>query len=201
VHIGDSTSEGMVEASYLPDPSQRLDAQYARVGVTTSHIEISGGTSVLETVDPGQANAHKVAQQLVAGGYNGCWVLALGTNDTADVAVGSVLNRAGRVDEMMATIGSQPVVWLTAKSLVASGPYSNANMQAWNQALLAACAKYPNLRIFDWASVVQNSWFESDRIHYTSAGYAERAHLIADSLVHAFPGPAGTAPSPSCVVT
>jgi hypothetical protein len=102
---------------------------------------------------------------------------------------------------MMATIGSQPVVWLTAKSLVASGPYSNANMQAWTQALLAACAKYPNLRIFDWASVVQNSWFESDRIHYTSTGYAERAHLIADSLVHAFPGPAGTAPSASCVVT
>jgi peptidoglycan/LPS O-acetylase OafA/YrhL/lysophospholipase L1-like esterase len=201
VHIGDSTSEGMVEASYLPDPSQRLDAQYARVGVTTSHIEISGGTSVLETVDPGQPNAHKVAQQLVGGGYNGCWVLALGTNDTADVAVGSVLNRAGRVDEMMATIGSQPVVWLTAKSLVASGPYSNANMQAWNQALLAACAKYPNMRIFDWASVVQDSWFQSDRIHYTSAGYAQRAHLIADSLVHAFPGPAGTAPSSTCVVT
>jgi hypothetical protein len=191
----------MVEASYLPDPSQRLDAQYARVGVTTSHIEISGGTSVLETVDAGQPNAHDVATQLVKGGYNGCWVIALGTNDTADVAVGSVLSRAGRVDEMMATIGSQPVIWVTAKSLRSSGPYSNANMQAWNAALLAACSKYPNLRIYDWASVVQNSWFESDQIHYTSAGYAERAQLIANSLVHAFPAPAGTPPVSSCVFT
>ena len=179
---------------YLPDPSQRIDAQYARVGVTTTHLEIYGGTSVLETVDPSQPNAHKIAQQLVGSGYNGCWVIALGTNDTADVAVGSVLNRAGRVDEMMSTIGSQPVVWVTAKSLRTSGPYSNANMQLWNQALVAACAKYPNMRVYDWSSVVQNSWFGSDQIHYTSAGYAQRAQLIADSLVKAFPGPAGTPP-------
>jgi peptidoglycan/LPS O-acetylase OafA/YrhL len=201
VHIGDSTSEGMVSPDFLPDPSQRLDAQYARVGVTASHIEISGGTSVLETISPSDPNAREIAQQLVSSGYKGCWVIALGTNDTADVYVGSVLNRAGRVDQMMSVIGSQPTLWLTSKTLRTSGPYSEANMQLWNQALLDACAKYPNMRIFDWASVVQNPWFESDQIHFTSTGYAERAQLLANSLVHAFPAPAGSPPAPSCVVT
>jgi lysophospholipase L1-like esterase len=201
VHIGDSTSEGMVSADFLPDPSQRLDAQYARVGVNTTHLEISGGTSVLETISPNDPNAREIAQQLVNSGYQGCWVIALGTNDTADVSVGSVLDRAGRVAQMMSVIGSQPTLWLTSKTLRTSGPYSETNMQLWNQALLDACAKYPNMRIFDWASVVQNAWFQSDQIHFTSVGYAERAQLLANSLVHAFPGPAGTPAAPSCVVT
>ncbi len=36
VHIGDSTSEGLVSEEYLPDPSQLISAQYARVGATTA---------------------------------------------------------------------------------------------------------------------------------------------------------------------
>ena len=76
--------------------------------------------------------------RLVKAGYNGCWLIALGTNDTADVYVGSALDLPGRIKEMMATIGNQPVVWLTAKTLRTSGPYNNANMKKWNQALLQA---------------------------------------------------------------
>jgi lysophospholipase L1-like esterase len=60
-------------------------------------------------------------------------------------------------------------------------------MLRWNSALLRACARYPNMRIFDWAAVVKNSWFISDGIHYTSAGYAARAEMIADALARAFP--------------
>jgi hypothetical protein len=169
--------------------------------VTTRDIEVDGGTSVLETVNAGDKNAYQVAQAIMSKGYQGCWVIALGTNDTADVFVGSVLSRAGRVDRMMSVIGSQPVIWLTAKTLRTSGPYSETNMQLWNQALLAGCAKYPNMRVFDWASIVANSWFQSDQIHFTSAGYAQRASSIANSLVHAFPAPAGTPPASGCTVT
>ena len=32
IHIGDSTSEGLVSSDYLPDPALRIEAQYARVG-------------------------------------------------------------------------------------------------------------------------------------------------------------------------
>jgi lysophospholipase L1-like esterase len=70
-------------------------------------------------------------------------------------------------------------------------------MQQWNEALLKACARYPNMRIFDWASVVKNRWFISDGIHYTSAGYAARAKQIANALARAFPAAGSSA---GCVV-
>jgi lysophospholipase L1-like esterase len=198
VHIGDSTSEGLVSHDYLPKRADRIEARYAHVGVKTEHMEISGATSIVETL-PGGTNAQEVAQQLIAGGYRGCWVLALGTNDTADVYVGSSVDLETRVDRMMSIIGDQPVLWVNAKSLVASGPYAEPNMQKWNSALRAVCSKYPNMRIFDWASVVKDSWFIPDGIHYTSPGYAERARLIAKALARAFPAD-DAADTPDCVV-
>jgi peptidoglycan/LPS O-acetylase OafA/YrhL/lysophospholipase L1-like esterase len=188
VQIGDSTSEGLISPDYLPDPQQRIGAQYAQVGVTTFIPQISGARSIVETYE-GLPNAYTVAQQLVQQGYRGCWVLALGTNDTADVAVGSTFSLAYRIKKMMSLIGSQPVMWVNVKSLLDYGPYAEANMQLWNSALIQACASYPNMRVYDWAAAVQDSWFISDGIHYTSAGYAARAHLIAQALSRAFPAP------------
>jgi lysophospholipase L1-like esterase len=62
---------------------------------------------------------------------------------------------------------------------------------------MQACAKYPNMRVFDWASLAKPAWFISDGIHYTSAGYEQRAVDIADGLARAFPLH-GT--SPGCLV-
>jgi len=197
VHIGDSTSEGLISNDYLPDPAQQIGAQYARVGVRDTHFEITGATSIVETL-PGGLNAYEVARGLTSDGYRGCWVIALGTNDTADVYVGSSVGLSARIKEMMSVIGDQPVMWVNVKSLVGSGPYAEDNMLKWNAALLQACAKYPNMRIFDWASAVRDNWFISDGIHFTSLGYAARAHLIANALAQAFP--ASGPPSPNCTV-
>jgi peptidoglycan/LPS O-acetylase OafA/YrhL len=186
VHIGDSTSESLVSSNYLPDPAQRLDAQYARVGATNQYLEIVGGTSIVETIDGGP-DAYDVAKQLIDQGYHGCWVLALGTNDTADVYVGSHVGVAARIQKMMSIIGNQPVMWVNVRSLLGSGPYSEGNMQKWDNALVQACPSYPNMRIYNWAGVVQPSWFISDGIHYSSLGSAQRAHLIASALAEAFP--------------
>jgi hypothetical protein len=184
--------------NYLPDPARRLDAQYARVGATSQYIEISGARSTVETLS-GQANAYEVARQLQAKGFRGCWVFALGTNDTANIFAGSPIGRMARIERMMSVVGDQPVLWVNLKSLLASGPYSEANMTLWNRTLVQACARYPNMRVFDWASAANDSWFISDGTHYTSAGYAQRARLTADSLVHAFPA-SGKEKDPGCVV-
>ena len=186
VHIGDSTSDGLISSDYLPNPRQRISAQYARVGVTKFIPEISGARSIVETHD-GQPNAYTVAQQLIQQGYHGCWVLALGTNDTADVYVGSQVSLATRIKRMMSLIGNQPVMWVNVTSLLASGPYSENNMLLWNRALIQACASYPNMRVYDWAAAAKDSWFISDGIHYTSAGYEARAYLIASALAAGFP--------------
>jgi peptidoglycan/LPS O-acetylase OafA/YrhL len=195
-HIGDSTSEGMISPRYLPRAADRLPAQYARVGAAAVRLGISGARSVVETL-PHQLNAYQVARRMLDHGFRGCWVLALGTNDTANVAVGSPVGRLTRIERMMSLAGGQPVLWVTVKSLLPAGPYAEAQMRLWNSALRQACARYPNMRIFDWAAVARASWFISDGVHYTPAGYAARARLIADALARAFPAHGRSA---GCVV-
>ncbi len=197
VHIGDSTSDGLVLPAYQPDPRLRIAAQYHRVGVVRFIPQVSGARSIVETWH-GFPNAYTVAEQMIRGGYRGCWVLALGTNDTADVAVGSTVGLTARIDEMMSLIGDYPVLWINLKTLLSSGPYSEARMQMWNHALLHACLRYPEMRVYDWAAVARASWFIPDGIHYTPQGYAERSRLIADALALAFPA---TPPPPARLTT
>jgi peptidoglycan/LPS O-acetylase OafA/YrhL/lysophospholipase L1-like esterase len=188
VHIGDSTSDGLISPGYLPNPAERITARYAQVGVRHSIMEVTGGTSIVETID-GTPNAYRVAERLIDHGYRGCWVLALGTNDTADVYAGSNVGRVQRIKEMMSLIGNQPVLWIEVKSLVPGGPYAEQNMRLWNRALAQERPRYPAMRLYDWPAVARDSWFIDDGIHYTSYGYAQRARLIADALAAAFPAP------------
>jgi peptidoglycan/LPS O-acetylase OafA/YrhL len=198
-YLGDSTSEGMVLPSYLPRAGQRLGAQYARVGATEQYFEISGARSIVETLTQQQASGLELVRQLKAQGFEGCWVIGLGTNDTANVYVGSAVDLEPRINRMMRLIGDQPVMWVTVRSLLNSGPYAEENMELWNQTLEDACSKYPNMRVFDWASLIQDDWFISDGTHYTSEGYRHRARLTANGLAHGFPA-SGEKESSSCVV-
>jgi len=197
IHIGDSTSDGLDSPEYLPIAGERIDAQYALVGVKVVHLEISGARSIIETLGSAP-NAQTVAQAWKQDGYHGCWVLALGTNDTANVYVGSSIGRLARIQRMMSTIGNQPVMWVNVKSLLGGGPYSEQNMELWDDALLQACHEYPNMRVFDWASVVQDAWYIDDGIHYNTPGYAARSRLIAQALAHAFPA---HGIHPGCIVS
>jgi hypothetical protein len=189
----------MVLPSYLPKAGQRLGAQYARVGATEQYFEISGARSIVETLSTAQASGLDLVKQLKAEGFDGCWVIGLGTNDAANVYVGSAVDLRPRVDQMMRLMGDEPVMWVTVRSLLNSGPYAEENMERWNQTLEDACADYPNMRVFDWASWTQDDWFISDGTHYTSEGYRHRARLTANGLAHGFPA-SGEKKGSSCVV-
>jgi peptidoglycan/LPS O-acetylase OafA/YrhL len=187
VHIGDSTSEGLDDAEYLPVESQRIPARYTEVGAREVHMEVQGATSIEEQFE-GMPNAQEVAANWKAEGFKGCWVLALGTNEAANVAAGSTVTERERIEKMMAIIGDEPVLWVNVRSLVEAGdPYSKENMEKWDEELVTACDSYPNMRVYDWASAVKDEWFIEDGIHFTSPGYAARAQLIALALAHAFP--------------
>jgi hypothetical protein len=186
VHIGDSTSDGLISPSYLPAKSERIPARYEDVGVQTVYTNITGARSVVEVL-PGTTNAYDAAKHLIRSGFSGCWVLALGTNDTADVAVGSSVGLAARIAEMMRVTRGEPVMWVNVISLLHSGPYAEANMLKWDNALMQACARYPNMRVFNWSALPKPGWFINDGIHYTSAGYEKRALYIADGLAMSFP--------------
>ena len=119
-------------------------------------------------------------------------MIALGTNDTANVSAANT-GRMARIQELMAVAHGAPVMWVNVKTLDPSGPWAEANMQLWNDTLLQACRQYPNLRIFDWAGAAQDGRFISDGVHYTAAGYAARAQLIARALARAYPRSGHTA--------
>jgi len=198
VHIGDSTSEGLTSSSYLPDAGQRIEAQYRRVGAQHVLTAITGATSVVETL-PGTTNSYDATKGLLAHGVRGCWVVALGTNDSADVAAGSQIGLSDRISKMMSLLHGQDVMWVNVRTLLHSGNYAEDDQQKWDNALVQACLQHPNMRIYDWAHVVKDSWFIDDGIHFTSAGYASRAHLIANALAKAFPSTG--VPSAGCVVS
>jgi hypothetical protein len=185
-HIGDSTSVDLISDSTLPDPAQQLTAQYSDVGVQHLHLDASGGRSIVEEL-PGQVNGYNVALNWWNQGYRGCWVFALGTNDAANVSVGSTVGITARIREMMSVAHGEPVMWVNTVTQLSSGPWSEANEQAWDNALVSALATDPNMRIFNWAAMAQPGWFLSDGIHYNSAGCAARAQAIAGALARAFP--------------
>ncbi len=54
------------------------------------------------------------------------------------------------------------------------------------------------MRVYDWAAEVQDKWYISDRIHFTTPGYQQRAHRFAAAMAIAFPH-GGQSPR-SCLV-
>lgn len=185
-HIGDSTSTGMMSEDYVRDPSLRLDAQYARIGVQDSYLELFGGRSMVEHRKKNE-NGVMVAQRLRDAGYKGCWVIGLGTCDAANVARDATVDRVERIERMMAVIGDEPVLWIDTITLVEEGYWSAANMQVWNDELAATLTRYPNARIYRWSHDMLDEWFVKDGIHYNSKGYTARAGMVADALAAAFP--------------
>jgi peptidoglycan/LPS O-acetylase OafA/YrhL len=202
VHIGDSTSEGLDSAEYLPLAGQRIESRYAEVGVKEVHMDVSGARSIEERFE-GEPNAAEAAEAWKAEGFKGCWVLALGTNEAADVAAGSSVGDRERIDKMMAILAGEPVMWVNVRSLVEPpDPYAKQNMRKWDEELVAACEAFPNMRVYNWAADVKDDWFIEDGIHFTSPGYAARAELIAQALAHAFPAKGETeGGSANCVVS
>ena len=70
------------------------------------------------------------------------------TFEAANVSAGSTIGYDERIDTMMKVVDGDPVLWVNTRSLLNEGsPYDNSNMQVWDKALLAACSRYPNMRI------------------------------------------------------
>ena len=186
VHIGDSLSVGMSSSAYIRDRSKRIAGRYEEIGIRDVDLEISGGRSVVEHLED-QEGGEAVARRLKRGGFSGCWVVDLATNDAANVDAGSGYGYTERIDRMMAVIGDDPVLWVDTRTTKERGHYASEHMRLFNQALEKAHARYPALQVFAWSEVAQDQWFQSDGIHFTAEGYAFRAALIADALATAYP--------------
>ncbi|GAC57088.1 hypothetical protein GOHSU_16_00440 [Gordonia hirsuta DSM 44140 = NBRC 16056] len=187
VHIGDSTSVGIDDAATVGDPAARLSEQYRAVGVTRTVLNADGGRSIVERVN-GAPNAVEAIASEQAKGHRGCWVIAMGVNDAANIGVGSTVHADERIDRVMGTLDGQRVLWPTVSTRSPSvNGYSEQNMTSFNQALRRATQRYPNLRVMDLAAQTQPGWFTDDGIHYSGTGSAARNRLYAAGLASAFP--------------
>ena len=186
VHVGDSTSIGLMSSAYQPNKKNWVDEQYRKVGAHDVQTDISGARSIVERWHH-LPNAQDAVKAELDGGYQGCWVMAMGTNEAANQAVGGRVNSDERIDLIMKPVGDHPVLWLTVKTQKTRGPYANREMRKWNAALVDGCRRYPNMRVYDWAVEVPDSWFINDGIHFTTRGYAERGKRTAEALARAFP--------------
>jgi hypothetical protein len=187
VHVGDSTGVGLWEpADVGGDPAATMDARYRAVGVQNVYPDNSGGRAIVERM-PGQSNAVDVAEGVLAGGFSGCWVIMIGTNDAANVGAGGVPAADQRIARLLDTIGGQPVLWVNVVSRSADPVYGAAVMEQFDAALDRALGAYPNLRVLNWASLVHPDWFANDGLHYSTLGRQWRAAVTAQALALAFP--------------
>ncbi len=154
--------------------------------MTDLRVEISGGRSIVETLS-GQENAVDVALRLRDTGFSGCWVIAIGTNDAANIAAGGPRQAGERIVSMMSVIGTDRVLWIDAATVATSGFWASPNVVAWNSALTAAARSYRNLRIAPWSRLVESDWFVPDGVHLTTAGVARRVDFVATALVATYP--------------
>lgn len=175
-HIGDSLT------AYTIAP---LTQTYEAAGYQT-RIDAYGGRAILEKLPEDPATGKKAALNIVRSGFRGCWVVALGTNDTANVAAGANHTRGDSIDAMMEAIDPSKtarVMWVNTFTEKDSGYWKNANMILWNEALVEAQTRWPNIWIFDWAAQAQTGVAPfTDGIHHTEAGAAVRNAAIVEAL-------------------
>lgn len=189
VHIGDSTSLGLWAPEDVGGADSTMEARYLGVGVDVVYPDVDGGRSIVETQNPSQINAYDVAAAVKSNGYEGCWVLMIGTNDAANVAAGSTIGFDERINKMLTLFGDDQVLWVDAVSLLANDPiYGSQVMKAWNEALYRLTAGHPNVAVLQWSGLVKAGWFARDGLHYNQTGNAQRAAITGAAMVEYFPG-------------
>ena len=161
--------------AYLPDEeAQHRGAVPPASACSDVRLEISGARSVVEHLD-GQLGGEEVARQVRRNGFEGCWVIALGTNDAANVAVGSAsrLQRAHRPDD--GDHRRRPVRVGRRQDAARARPVRQrrtcaGSTRRWPRPTPAT----RSCRCTTGRASVADQWFDGDGIHYTSDGYAYR---------------------------
>lgn len=189
-HVGDSLTWQAKVA---------LGQQYVRRGWVDVRVDAKGGRGIASFMYDDMTGLEAV-QRIKATGFDGCWVMALGTNDTANADTLSPDPRAqhqwrlGLIRSMMDELDGAPVVWVNTHLPDPDIEYSSHDAAAWNAALQEVQPEYPNMQIFDWDAIARDhpEWTKPDRVHDTPEGSAQRAQIVSRAVTMMLKG----APAP-----
>lgn len=176
VHMGDSLSLS-IQKSIIP--------LYNKMGFKNVFVQAVNGGSIW--YPQGLSGLDAVNKYKAKYGSGVCWVIALGTNDSASTAY---KNWSPRIESIMTTIGNDPVVWINVWFWSKSRPSYNLFVAtAWNSLLFQYQKKYLNMRILDWATIAKShpEWFTSDGLHYNQVGMSNRELWISLAAGILFP--------------
>jgi len=173
MQIGDSLSGG-----YVGGLSEELVAR--RVG--PFRCDIQGSRSITREPNKRYPSGLTAVRSARAAGFDPpAWVVALGCNDMWFIA-----RKPGvateMVDRILTEIGSDRHVYFL--------DYWQKQKGAWpkfNDALLAATARWPNLRIANWSTLAKQhpEWHGPDGAHYTGKGAKARNTYLVDTMIKA----------------
>lgn len=192
VHVGDSTSLAMFTDSGVLTPADNATTVYKATGVRTV-INSSFGARATNQGFKDAPSGNESIQQILNNGVDpdACFVIALGTNDAANMNVEGEDNSRGHIEATMKIIGPKhPVLWITTIVNPAGAPrwYDKSVMDAWNSALYAEQISHPNMWVYPWDKEVQPKWFiDGDGVHYNQVGSSERSHRFAQAVINAWP--------------
>lgn len=186
-HISDSTGVYLWEPQYVDGGANTMGERYRSVGVERWINDNSGGRSTRERVADWQTNALEAADAIRRSGFDGCWVVMIGTNDAANIAAGANLGAEERILRLLFVFGDDPVLWVDAATNRAETAYRNDNMRTWNDTLYRLAADRENVAVMRWSEQVRSNWYVSDGIHMGTEGRIWRAAFTAAALTQFFP--------------
>lgn len=159
-----------------------LKNDYKSMGFTNVIVDATNGGSIW--YPNGYSGVEKVRKYKKPGT---CWVIALGTNDSAST---SHVNWQPRFDSIMDVIGTDPVMWVNVWYNSSTRPNYNVFVATgWNAFLIRNKTFLPTITIYDWATTAKShpEWFLSDGLHYTDTGSKQRSYWVsrmASFLLH-----------------
>jgi hypothetical protein len=121
----------------------------------------------------------------------------LGVNDAFQPGTATTIGYAGyddKIDSFMRLVPRTAVVLWTNLPCAIEPATLRVGCDTINRALAEAPARWPNLRIVDWAAAAgdRGSYIDPDappryRVHYSEAGYAAWSALVKQALDAEFP--------------
>ena len=179
IHIGDSTS--------LPLQSE-LQGNYLMLGAPNVILSVGNGRSIRYAQAPDTISGLDAINHWrnELNGSTICWVVALGTNDSA---TNPPEEWQERLDALIDAVAGDPVVMVNVAFDSQTRPdYDKQDALDWNAMLIEYMNEYDNFEVFDWATLAwaHPEWFTYDGIHYGNLGATARVRWIAEGAMSIF---------------
>jgi lysophospholipase L1-like esterase len=163
--VGDSITEGSKD---------ELEKAFAGIGLDNVEINAEGGRRMV-TSSSISSGVEGIEQVLEDGATPDLWVIALGTNDVANL---EPLQYADAIDEVLAALPPDaPVVWVDCYL-----SKFKSRSEEFDAVLREVLVARGNAKVVDWASIAGEDGVLVDGVHPSGFGRDELSRRVAETV-------------------